>query len=342
MTQPSVAIVILNYNGSNYLRRFLPSVFTTSYNNKRIIVADNASTDDSIELLKEQFPLCELILLDQNYGFAGGYNKALQQVKSDYYILLNSDVEVDVAWIEPVIELMENDTNIAACQPKILSYHQKTHFEYAGAAGGWIDYLGYPFSRGRVFDYCEIDEGQYNDNQAIFWASGAAMFVRSEIFHTCKGFDDWFFAHMEEIDLCWRMQRAGYKIMACPKSVVYHMGGGTLPQGNKRKVYLNFRNNLVMLSKNLPLFEKLWKLPFRFLLDALFAWKNLLTGYPQSFIAILKAHISVIRWWLRKKEKNHLAKKPMKALTGVYLKSLIVAHFIKKKNRFSEIISGKR
>lgn len=307
------------------------------YNNKRVIIADNASTDDSIELIKTNFPSVEIIFLEKNFGFAEGYNQALKQVSAEYYVLLNSDVEVTPNWINPIISLMENDAGVAACQPKILSYHEQHLFEYAGAAGGWIDHFGYPFSRGRVFDVCEEDNGQYNDTQPVFWASGAAMFIRSKVFHECGGFDGFFFAHMEEIDLCWRIQLAGYKIMCVPESVVYHIGGGTLPKGNTRKVFLNFRNNLIMLEKNLPWSEKIWKFPFRIFLDAVFAWKSLLSGYSESFVAVLKAHFAVLKWCVSGKT-NHQKKMHLKKLDGVYRGSIILQHFIKRKTRFSEII----
>ena len=337
MSNPSVAIVILNYNGRNYLQRFLPGVLASAYDNKRVIVADNASTDDSIDLLKAEFPSVELILLEKNYGFAEGYNQALKQVESDYYVLLNSDVEVTENWISPIITLMESNSNIAACQPKILSYHERHLFEYAGAAGGWIDHLGYPFSRGRVFDICEEDNGQYNEVQPIFWASGAALFIKSKIFHESGGFDGFFFAHMEEIDMCWRIQLMGYKIMCVPESVVYHIGGGTLPKGNTRKVFLNFRNNLIMLGKNLPWSEKIWKFPFRIFLDAVFAWKSLLSGYRESFVAVLKAHFAVLKWCISGKTNNK-KKMHLKKLNGVYRGSIIWQHFVKKKTMFSEIV----
>jgi GT2 family glycosyltransferase len=338
LINPSVAIVILNYNGRNYLERFLPNVLASDYANKRVIVADNASTDDSVVVLKKDFSGLELILLDKNHGFAEGYNQALKRVDADYYVLLNSDVEVTNDWIAPIIEIMERDSAIAACQPKILSYREQHLFEYAGAAGGWIDHLGYPFSRGRVFDICEEDKGQYNNNETIFWASGAAMFIRSKIFHAAGGFDGFFFAHMEEIDLCWRIQLMGYKIMCVPASVVYHIGGGTLPKGNSRKVFLNFRNNLIMLGKNLPWSEKIWKFPFRIFLDALFAWKSLLGGFSESFVAVLKAHWAVLKWCIKAKHNKQEVKKPMKKMGGVYRGSIIWSHFIKKKTRFSEIV----
>ena len=335
--QPLVAIVILNFNGRNYLERFLPSVLASTYAHKKVIVADNASTDDSIHFIKEHFPSVEILLNTQNDGFAGGYNWALKHVEADYYVLLNSDVEVTPNWIEPIIDLMESDAAIAACQPKLLSYHQPQYFEYAGACGGWIDALGYPFSRGRIFDVLEKDEHHYDDVQQIFWATGAAMFIRSEVFHAMHGFDDSFFAHMEEIDLCWRIQLAGYKIYVQPKSQVYHVGAGTLPRGG-RKVFLNFRNNLMMLSRNLPFSEKWWKLPFRYILDGISAWKGLLNGDLAFFKAIVKAHIAVITWWLKGEKQYSANRKPIKKLDGVYGGTIVWQHFIKGKRYFKEII----
>ena len=256
--KPTIAIVILNWNGRKYLEQFLPSVLASTYAGKEIIVADNASTDDSIAFLSGYYPQVRVITLDRNYGFAGGYNQALKQVDSDYYVLLNSDVEVEPGWIEPILELMESDHSIGVCQPKIKMFANRELFEYAGAAGGWLDFLGYPFARGRVFDVCEQDRGQYDAAGPVFWASGAAMFVRAALYHRLGGLDGYFFAHQEEIDFCWRLQLADYKVYTCPQSVVYHVGGGTLPKGNERKVFLNFRNNLIMLAKNLPAGAKIF------------------------------------------------------------------------------------
>jgi GT2 family glycosyltransferase len=340
LVQPSVAIVILNFNGKKFLEQFLPSVFASTYSNKKIIVADNGSADDSVLFLQQNFSQTKIILLEKNYGFAEGYNQALKRVEADYYVLLNSDVEVMQNWIEPIIALMHNDENIAACQPKLLSFHQKDLFEYAGGAGGWIDLLGYPFARGRVFETLEEDKKQYDNIEEIFWASGAAMFVRAKIYHELNGFDGYFFAHHEEIDLCWRMQRAGYKIMCCPASVVYHVGGGTLPKGH-RKTFLNFRNNLIMLSKNLPLNEKLWKMPKRIFLDAVFAWKCLLSGDANAFFAIAQAHFALLKWWFIRKNKTALPRKSTLSLKGVLGKSLVWEYFSKKKKYFSEIVDNK-
>ena len=335
-----MAVVILNYNGRKHLENFLPSVIASSYGNLRVIVADNASTDDSVSYVQEHFPIVEIITHPVNEGFAGGYNWALKKVQSDYYVLLNSDVSVTPGWIEPVIQVMENDQTVAACQPKLLSYKEPNTFEYAGAAGGWIDSLGYPFSRGRIFDVCEKDMGQYDEVQPIFWASGAAMFVRANIYHALGGLDASFFAHQEEIDLCWRMQLAGYQIMACPQSVVYHVGAGTLPRGG-RKVYLNFRNNLLMLCKNLPWQEKLWKIPFRFFLDAVSAWKGLFTGDGYFFTAIMQAHFAVIKRLIMRDKNRPYQRKPLKKLAGVYRGSVVWQYFIKQHTHFQEIIQKK-
>lgn len=340
LLQPFVAVVILNYNGKNYLERFLPELLLTSYLNKKIYVADNASLDDSVSMLQTRFPEVELILLEKNYGFAGGYNAALKKIQAPYYVLLNSDVAVSPGWMEPIVRIMESDPAVGACQPKLRSFHQQDHFEYAGAAGGWIDFLGYPFARGRVFETIEPDNLQYNDPQTVFWASGAAMFVRGTVFWEMNGFDPFFFAHQEEIDLCWRMQLQGYRVMCCPESVVYHVGGGTLPKGH-RKTFLNFRNNLIMLAKNLTFREKVWKMPLRILLDAIFAWKCLLSGDYKAYVAVLQAHFALFKWGFVKTTHQALKKKPMKNLSGVLPKCLIWEYFFRRNTRFSEIVDKK-
>jgi len=339
--QPSVAIVILNYNGKGYLEKFLPYVIASTYSNKKVIVADNASSDDSIGFVRENYPSVEILINTQNDGFAGGYNWALQKVNADYYVLLNSDAQVTPGWMEPVIELMEKDKSIAACQPKLLSFQDHGLFEYAGACGGWIDTLGYPFSRGRVFDVLEKDEHQYDEVQQIFWASGAALFVRSPVFHEMNGFDASFFAHQEEIDLCWRMQLAGYKIYVCPQSVVYHVGAGTLPRGG-RKVFLNFRNNLIMMCKNLPGYERRWKLPVRVLLDMISAFKGLLTGDVAFCKAIIKAHYAAFRWRWKPGRLFQPGRKELTSLSGVYKGTIVWDHFILHKKFFQQIIDKKR
>jgi GT2 family glycosyltransferase len=339
---PSVAVVILNWNGKHFLEKFLPSVVASDYDNLSVIVADNASTDDSVLFLQKSFPSVRILHNPVNEGFAKGYNSALKQVSADYYVLLNSDVEVTKDWIKPIVSFMESDKAIAACQPKILSYNEKNKFEYAGASGGWIDKYGYPFNRGRVFDFCETDEGQYDDISEIFWATGAALFVRANVFHELNGFDESFFAHQEEIDLCWRMKRAGYKIYVVPSSVVYHVGGGTLPVGNERKVFLNFRNNLAMLAKNLSPSEKIIKISYRIFLDNIAALQALGKKDLKTFRSIQKAHFAFIKWNMRRNKEDGLRKMKLKKLSGVYNGSVVKKFFIEKKRTFSEIIGFKK
>jgi GT2 family glycosyltransferase len=340
-TLPEVAIVILNWNGKNYLERFLPSVLASTYPNKKIIIADNASTDDSIVFLQQHFSQVQIIQNECNEGFAKGYNSALKKIDSKYYVLLNSDVEVSPNWIEPIITLMEQQENIAACQPKILAYNNKTQFEYAGASGGWIDRFGYPFTRGRVFDDCETDTGQYEDVQECFWASGAAMFVKANIFHQLGGLDEYFFAHQEEIDFCWRAQLSDYKIFVQPASVVYHVGGGTLPKGNSKKIYLNYRNNLIMLYKNISWQQKIWKIPYRIALNKIAALKGLCSGDGGYFIAVLKAHLHFIGWFLFHKKESLFVKNKTAKLGGWYNGNIVWAYYLHKKKRFFEIVAHK-
>ena len=345
---PIVSVVILNWNGQGFLAQFLPSILKTSYHNLRIYVADNASTDNSISFLEEHYPSIEIIRNEENYGFAEGYNQALKKVEGDYYVLLNSDVEVTPNWIEPIIDLMEKDAQIAVCQPKILMYNNKKKFEYAGAGGGFIDSLGYPFCRGRIFDVCEIDTGQYDDVCPIFWASGAAMFVRSSVYNQMSGLDADFFAHMEEIDFCWRVQRAGFLLLYCPQSVVYHVGGGTLQKSNPFKTYLNFRNNLAMLYKNLKWHQMFLVFPIRFLLDVLAAFRFLWSKEPQLFKAVFKAYFEFVTnlpKLQKKRLKTDIITKKMAKNNqianfkprGKYRGSIVYAHFVKKKQYFSDL-----
>jgi GT2 family glycosyltransferase len=338
---PEVAIVILNWNGRAYLEKFLPFVLNSTYENKRIIVADNASSDDSVLFLQQSYPQVTIIINSINQGFARGYNTALRQVKADYYVLLNSDVEVTPGWIEPVIGLMQKDSAIAACQPKILAYGNKEKFEYAGASGGWIDNYGYPFARGRVFEDCETDHGQYDDAQECFWATGAALFVRAGVYHDLKGLDEYFFAHQEEIDLCWRMQLSGYRVFVQPASTVFHVGGGTLPKGNSYKTFLNFRNCLIMMYKNLPAKKAIVKIYVRLFLDALAAWRGLLSGDGGYFIAVAKAHLYFVRWVCFHQNRSVFVKAKNTPLAGWYKGSIVWDYFIKKKKTFSEIINNK-
>jgi len=338
MPIPKIAIVILNWNGKNFLQQFLPSVLATTYSNHEVIVADNGSSDDSVVFLQNNYPAIRLIRFDHNLGFAKGYNEALKLIEADYYALLNSDAETEPGWLQPMVRLLESDPTIAACQSKLLLFSNKKLFEYSGAAGGWLDKYGYPFAKGRVFDVCEEDHGQYDQEEPIFWASGAALFIRAKIFHEMHGFDEYFFAHQEEIDLCWRMQLAGHKIYSCPGSVVYHVGGGTLPKGNSRKTYLNFRNNRIMLSKNLPFSKKIRVIPVRNILDAISAWKGLLTGDGGYFIAIIRAHLAFMKWWLFYKKRSVFPGSTKGRLLGYLQKNIIWLHFVKGKKFFSEIV----
>jgi riboflavin kinase/FMN adenylyltransferase len=342
---PKVAVVILNYNGRTYLERFLPFLLESTYPNLEIIVADNASTDDSIEFLEEHYPQLRLIELPQNYGYAGGYNEALKQVQGvDYYVLLNSDIEVTPGWIEPIIQVMESDQTIAAAQPKILSFDNKDSFEYAGAAGGWLDTLGYPFCRGRVFGHTETDTGQYNSTQEVFWATGAALFIRSELFHRIGGFDADYFAHAEEIDLCWRLKRAGYKVIVRPQSVIYHVGGGTLSYNTPRKTYLNFRNTLYTIYKNETAEKLLWLLPLRLVLDGLAAGLFLSQGRIDHIRAIVQAHWSFFPQWRVLKQKRKEAARRVEASRilpenhqGRYTRSIAMDYYGRGKRHFKDL-----
>jgi len=288
-----VAIVILNWNGKKYLEKFLPSVIKHSQNKDvAVIVADNGSTDSSVSFLQNTFTGIHLILFEKNYGFTGGYNKALEKIDAEYFVLLNSDVEVTENWIEPIIKIMEGDNTIAAAMPKIRSYEKQCSFEYAGASGGFMDKYGYPFCRGRIIGTVEEDVGQYDKISDIFWASGAAMFIRADLYKKAGGLDNDFFAHMEEIDLCWHLKNMGYRIIINPESVIYHVGGGTLPNNSSRKIYLNYRNNLLLLLKNLPK-KKIIPIIFsRLILDGLSGFIYLVSLKFGFFFAVIKAHFS--------------------------------------------------
>ena len=333
-----VAVVILNWNGKKYLQEFLPFLLKSTYSGLHVYVADNGSTDGSLQFLEENYPQVTLINNKTNLGFAGGYNLALKSVSEEYVVLLNSDIEVTPGWIEPAIALFQSDPTIGAVQPKIMDFKNRKSFEYAGAAGGWIDILGYPFSKGRIFDVLEEDHGQFDQVADIFWASGAAMFVRKSAFNKAGGFDGFFFAHQEEIDLCWRMQKAGYTIKSCPSSMVYHIGGGTLSKDNPRKIFLNFRNNLIMLYKNLSFAEVAWIIPARFALDAISAWKNLLSGQPSFFTAIMKSHFAFMGWFIKGRKSAIYPVVSQIKPKGVYKGSVVWQHFVKGKRKFLEII----
>jgi GT2 family glycosyltransferase len=289
-----IAVVILNWNGTKLLEQFLPSVVAYSPEAK-IYVADNASTDDSIAFVKANFPMVKIVVNENNFGFAQGYNEALKHIDAEIYALVNSDIEVTENWLKPIINTFDNELQTAIIQPKILDYKRKDYFEYAGAAGGFIDKYGYPYCRGRVFETLEKDNGQYDDNCEIFWASGACFFIRSSVYNELQGFDTDFFAHQEEIDLCWRVFNIGYKIKYNSKSVVYHVGGATLETGNPKKTFLNFRNSLLMLVKNLPNESLYWILFCRLILDGIAGIKFLFQGKFYHLLAILRAHFSFYR-----------------------------------------------
>ncbi|MFE3871605.1 glycosyltransferase family 2 protein [Flavobacterium sp. ZS1P70] len=298
-----IAVVILNWNGVQLLEQFLPSVVEYSLE-ATIYLADNASTDDSISFVMANFPSVKIVKNDSNSGFAGGYNKALKHIDAEVYALVNSDIEVTKNWLQPIIKAFENESQTAIIQPKILDFKRKEYFEYAGAAGGFIDKYGYPYCRGRIFDTLEKDNGQYNDNCEIFWASGACFFIRSSVYNELKGFDADFFAHQEEIDLCWRAFNKGHQIKYISESVVFHVGGATLKQGNPKKTYLNFRNSLLMLSKNLPKDKLYWILFCRMVLDAIAGLQFLSQGKFNHFLAILKAHGSFYLLFLSNLKKR--------------------------------------
>ncbi len=332
---PKTAVVILNWNGKELLKRFLPGVIKHTPGEVDIVVADNGSDDHSLEYLAKHFPLVRTIALEKNHGFAGGYNRALRQVDADYYVLLNSDMEVGEHWLEPCIELLENHPEVAACQPKIRSLEKREYFEHAGAAGGFVDHFGFPFCMGRIFSDIERDDGQYDDAGRVFWATGAAMFIRAAAFNGAGGFDDRFFAHMEEIDLCWRLQNSGYHIMSCPRSVVYHLGGGSLPASSPRKTYLNFRNSLWMLAKNMPARHFYPRMALRFALDVIAALKFLMQGHIRDSLAVFRAHLAFV-------QKFRQMRKPGRDLPGtlpdmLYKRSIVADYFLFGRKSFSDL-----
>lgn len=342
------AIVILNYNTRKHLQEFLPSVLAHSAG-ARVIVADNGSPDDSLEFLRLHFPEVELLDLKLNHGFAQGYNEALKQVNAEYYVILNSDVEVAPGWLEPILDAMKKDPRIAVAQPKILQWEQDVRektarFEHAGAAGGWIDALGYPFCRGRIFSKREADHGQYDTPQECFWAAGAAFFIRAELYHKFGGFDGDYFAHNEEIDLCWRLKRAGYAVWCFPQSVVYHLGGGTLEYENPRKVFLNFRNSLYSLLKNESWLKLLWLIPARFLLDGLAGARFAAKGQFAAIWAIVRAHFSFYGNFMKMLGKRKSVAQIIEKHSigtenseGIYFGSIIVTHYFKRVKAFSKL-----
>jgi GT2 family glycosyltransferase len=337
MNAPKVAIVIVHWNRCNLLQQFLPSVCNTDYENLDVYVVDNASTDNSVEYLREHFTSIKIIELDNNYGYAGGYNLALKYIKADYYVLLNNDIEVPRHWLKPLVAMMESNTAIAACQPKMLDYVHKTKFEYAGACGGYLDNFGYAFCRGRVFDTLENDIGQYDSAQEIFWATGACLCIRAERFHDVAGFDENFFAHMEEIDLCWRLKLRGHKIFVVPESYVFHVGGGTLDKMSAQKTYLNFRNNLIMLTKNEPLGRLWWLIPLRSCLDLISSLFFIRHGFFSHSAAVHRAHahyfFRIGKWWKLRRQNASYGK----ALKGRYSGSIVFSYFLQNQKTYTQL-----
>ena len=343
---PEVAIVILNYNGRHHLEHFLPAVCASEYPNMRIVVADNGSTDDSVEFIRQHYPEIDCVELGRNRGFAEGYNQALRKVNSPYWVLLNSDIAPARGWLQPIIQRMEENTGIAVVQPKILSYENRQRFEYAGACGGWLDAFGYPFCRGRIFSETEEDNGQYDDVADIFWASGAAFVIRKALYEKFGGFDGDYFAHSEEIDLCWRLKRAGYSIVVEPDSVVYHLGGGTLAYNTPRKTYLNFRNSLFTIVKNERLFHLAGLIPLRLVLDGLAAILFFIQGKWSHILSILHAHLSLYASWIplmrkRRQTANLIEQyriKPEADKAGLYPGSIVWQYYARNIRRFQDLI----
>lgn len=334
----TVSVIILNWNGAEMLRKFLPSVVEHSAE-AEVVVADNGSTDNSLEVLANEFPSVKTISFTENYGFAEGYNRALAQTQTEYTLLLNSDVEVTADWLQPLLEFMDSHPEAAACQPKILNYNHKEMFEYAGACGGFIDRLGYPYCRGRVMSVVEKDEGQYDGEPIpVFWATGAAMLVRTEVYNKVGGLDARFFAHQEEIDLCWRLRSRGYSIWCIPQSTIYHLGGATLDKSNPRKTFLNFRNNLLMLYKNLPDNRRVGVMATRYFLDYLAALQKLLSGNRKEALAIVRARFeySHIRHEFDKKRKENLAAAVETDFPEMKPKSLLWAYYFKGVRKYSD------
>ncbi|MBN2522827.1 MAG: glycosyltransferase family 2 protein [Bacteroidales bacterium] len=335
-----VAVVILNWNGKKFLETFLQSVVNYSYDGKsKVYIVDNHSTDDSLDYVRLNFPDVEIIEFDVNHGFAKGYALSLPEINAKYYMLLNSDVEVTKNWLNPLVDLFEKDPSIAAAMPKIKSYTRKDHFEYAGAGGGFIDKFGYPFCQGRILTEIEKDTGQYNKCREIFWASGACMFLRSEVYRKAGGLDVDFFAHMEEIDLCWRIKRLGYKIYYCPESQVYHVGGGTLPNDNPRKLYYNYRNSLYLLIKNLTRTQLITIMIPRLFLDCISCSLYLMQGKFSFFMSVIRAHI---RFYFRlphliSKRKAFSKIVATNMVDQIYNKSIVFSFFIRKKKYFTEL-----
>ena len=328
-----VAVIILNWNGEKLLREFLPSVVkNTNTDLGRVVVVDNHSTDGSWICLEQEFPDVERVLFEDNFGFAGGYNRAIEMIEAEYVVLLNSDVEVAPGWLEPLVAVLDRDERVAAVQPKILAYRDKKKFEYAGAAGGYIDYLGFPFCRGRVMDTTEQDDGQYDDEVDVFWATGASLCIRRDVYRATGGLDEAFFAHMEEIDLCWRLKNGGYTLKVVPSSVVYHLGGGSLPMNHPKKLFLNYRNNLLMLHKNLCAKQRKKIFFARVLLDTMAGGLFLLKGQWSNTRSVIRAYKA-----FREMRKAYPVPESSMSLSGIYPRSIVLDYFLRGKKKISDL-----
>lgn len=328
-----VAVIILNWNGEKLLREFLPSVVkNTNSDLGRVVVVDNHSTDGSWICLEQEFPDVERVMFEDNFGFAGGYNRAIEMIEAEYVVLLNSDVEVAPGWLEPLVAVLDRDERVAAVQPKILAYRDKKKFEYAGAAGGYIDYLGFPFCRGRVMDTTEQDDGQYDDEVDVFWATGASLCIRRDVYRATGGLDEAFFAHMEEIDLCWRLKNGGYTLKVVPSSVVYHLGGGSLPMNHPKKLFLNYRNNLLMLHKNLCAKQRKKIFFARVLLDTMAGGLFLLKGQWSNTRSVIRAYKA-----FREMRKAYPVPESSMSLSGIYPRSIVLDYFLRGKKKFSDL-----
>ena len=339
ISAPLVGIGILNWNGKKFLETLLPELNNLTYSNYTVYVIDNASSDESLSYIREFHPAVKIIALDNNYGFAGGYNRGFALMQEDYYLMLNSDVEVPPGLIEPLLKMMEKDTSIAVCQPKLLALLNPQMLEHGGAAGGMIDFLGYPFCRGRLFDTSEQDIGQYNAPAKIFWASGACCMIRKEAYWKVNGMYEFFFMHSEEIDMCWRLIAKGYKIMYCPDSCLYHLGGGTLAYQSPRKTYLNFRNNIIMCFRNSPWYILLWLLPLRAGLDVVASIKFLSDGDSTNCKAVFRAYRDIVRWVTREKNKFPKKKKSLLSISFVLKRSIVWEYYIKNIKYYSKVKS---
>ena len=339
---PRVAIVLLSYNSLKLVKEFLPLIIETTPNDHdhQIWLVDNASTDGTGEYVKKHFPCVNLYTIKVNHGFTGGYTESLPHIPAKNYVLISSDIEVAPNWLEPGLSLLESDDSIAAVQPKVMSFDRRDEFEYAGAAGGFIDYLGFPFCRGRLVNAVEKDSGQYDDITEIFWASGACLFIKADLYHQFGGLDNDFFAHMEEIDLAWRLKNGGYKVMYQPASKIYHMGGFVIQYGSPSKIFRNHRNNLIMLLKNGDGNKLWWKIPFRFILDYLAFVKMLVDGNPKASLAVVKAHKEFIwqfgKWYQKRKAIKALVKNPNRY--GICSKSLVWNFFALGKRTFPQLM----